>query len=296
MDYYNEIKTKLIDSEIYEKVKDFSKERNRVIAYYEIGKLLNKAGSIYGENIIGKYSKLLMVEVGKKYNPRTLFRMRKFYNVFSNEKLTPLVTQLTWTHYLLLISINDSDKIIYYINLCVKFNLTKRDLEQKIKSNDYERIPKLTRINIVNKTECKLGDLIREPIIIRKFGNYEFISEKILHKLILEDIENFMRELGDCFSFIGSEYKIKLGDNYNYIDLLFYNIKFKCYVVIELKITELRKEYIGQIQTYMNYIDVNVKTSDECKTIGIIIIKKNNKYVMEYCSDERIIAKEYKIT
>lgn len=111
--------------------------------------------------------------------------------------------------------------------------------------------------------------------------------------VILEDIPAFFKELGVGFSFIGNEYKIKLGDRYNYIDLLLYNIKFKCYVVIELKMTELKKEHIGQIEAYMNYIDKNMRTKDEDKTVGIIIVKKENKYVMEYCSDNRIIAKEY---
>ena len=97
------------------------------------------------------------------------------------------------------------------------------------------------------------------------------------------------------FSFIKNEYKIRIGNSFNYIDLLLYNIRFKCYVVIELKITELKKEHIGQIQTYMNYIDKNIKTIEEDKTIGIIIIKKNEKYIMEYCSDKRILTKEYEL-
>ena len=140
-----------------------------------------------------------------------------------------------------------------------------------------------------------MEDLIKNPIIIRNSNNYEIISEKILQRLILEDIPSFLEELGTGFTFIKNEYKIKLGNKYNYIDLLLYNIKFKCYVVIELKITELKKEYIGQIQTYMNYIDKNIKTTEEDKTIGIIIVKKNDKYIMEYCSDDRILAKEYEL-
>ena len=121
------------------------------------------------------------------------------------------------------------------------------------------------------------------------------ISEKILQKLILEDIENFMKELGNSFCFIASEYKIKLGDRYNYIDLLLYNIEFNCYVVVELKITELKKEYIGQIEIYINYIDKTIKKLNQDKTIGIIICKKDNKFIMEYCSDKRIITKEYEL-
>ena len=104
-----------------------------------------------------------------------------------------------------------------------------------------------------------------------------------------------MKELGNPFCFISSEYKIKIGDRYNYIDLLLYNIEFNCYVVIELKITELKKEYIGQIEVYMNYIDNNLKTITQDKTIGIIICKKDNKFIMEYCSDKRIISKEYEL-
>ena len=116
-----------------------------------------------------------------------------------------------------------------------------------------------------------------------------------MQRLILEDIPSFLDELGVGFTFIRNEYKIKIGERYNYIDLLLYNIKFRCYVVIELKITELKKEHIGQIQTYMNYVDKNLRTIDENKTIGIIIVKKNNKFIMEYCSDERIISKEYRL-
>ena len=98
-----------------------------------------------------------------------------------------------------------------------------------------------------------------------------------------------MKELDNNFSFIASEYKIKIGNRYNYIDLLLYNIEFNCYVVVELKITELKKEYIGQIEIYMSYIDKTIKKITQDKTIGIIICKKDNKFIMEYCSDKRII-------
>ena len=131
MKYYNEIKNKLIDNEIYSKVKDYSKEKHKVITYFETGKLLYEAGSKYGESIIEKYSNKLMSEVGKKYNYRTLYRMRKLYEVFSDEKLTPLVSKLTWSHYLQLLSMVDINKIIFYINLCVNQNLSKRDLINK---------------------------------------------------------------------------------------------------------------------------------------------------------------------
>ena len=106
---------------------------------------------------------------------------------------------------------------------------------------------------------------------------------------------SFLEELGTGFTFIKNEYKIKLGDKYNYIDLLLFNIEFNCYVVIELKVTELKKEHIGQIEFYMNYIDNNLRKINQDKTIGIIICKQDNKYVIKYCSDGRIIAREYEL-
>ena len=121
------------------------------------------------------------------------------------------------------------------------------------------------------------------------------ISEKVLQQLILVDIPSFLKELGNGFTFIENEYKIKIGNRYNYIDLLLFNIEFNCYVVVELKVTELKKEYIGQLEIYMNYIDNNLKTINHGKTIGIIICKKDNKYIIEYCTDKRIISREYKL-
>ena len=111
----------------------------------------------------------------------------------------------------------------------------------------------------------------------------------------MEDIPSFLKELGNSFCFISNEYQIKVGNTYNYIDFLLYNIEFNCYVVVELKVTELKKEHIGQIEVYMNYIDKNLKTITQDKTIGIIICKKDNKFIMEYCSDERITVRKYEL-
>ena len=134
---------------------------------------------------------------------------------------------------------------------------------------------------------------IKNPILIKNSYDYELISEKVLKELILEDMDNFLKELGSGFCYIENEYKIKLGDRYNYIDLLLFNYIYNCFVIVELKVTELRKEHIGQINLYMNYIDKNIKNIYQDKTIGIIICKKDNKFVMEYCSDDRIYRTTY---
>jgi len=173
--------------------------------------------------------------------------MRKFYNIFSKSQAVP--DQLTWSHYIELISINDINKINYYIDISIDMNLSYRQLREKIKNNEYERLPESTKQKLINnKNDLKLIDMVKEPILITNKNNYGNISEKILQKMILEDIPSFLKELGNGFTFIENEYKIKLGDRYNYIDLLLYNINYNCYVVVELKITELKKEHIGQVQ------------------------------------------------
>ena len=293
INYYDEIKNKLIDNEIYNRVKDYSKERNKVITYFEVGKLLDEAGKHYGENIIKEYSLKLINEVGKKFNERTLRRIRQYYRVFCNKKWSPMATKLSWSHYTELLSIKDERKLNYYINISIKNNLSKRQLREKIKTNEYERLDEVTKEKLKIKDDLKIPDLVKNPILIKNNFNYKEISEKVLKKLILENIESFMNELGSSFCFVGSEYKIKIGNRYNYIDLLLFNIEYNCYVVIELKVTELKKEHVGQIQVYMNYIDNNLKKLSQDSTIGIIICKKDNNYIIEYCSDDRIIAREY---
>ena len=294
--YYDNIKNYLIDNEVYKIVKDYSKNKSDLTTYYNVGKELVSAGKHYGEGIIKKYSEKLTKEVDKKYTRSSLFRMKQFYKVFSNEKVAPLARQLSWSHCIILLTIKDITKINYYINQIIERNLSKRQLQDIIKNKEYERLPIETKNKIKNyNNNNEVIDYIKNPILIKNSTNNKEISEKVLQKLILEDIESFMKELGNSFCFISSEYKIKVDNFYNFIDILLYNIEFNCYVVIELKTTELKKEHIGQIQVYMNYIDNNLKKVNQDKTIGIIICKKNRKFVIEYCSDRRIISREYEL-
>ena len=296
MNYYNEIKKQIINNEIAKKIKDYSKNKSDLETYYQVGKLLSEAKKRYGEGVIKEYSYRLSKELNKNYSTRTLYNMRLYYEkICCNEKLQPVAAILTWSHYCELLRIKEENEILYYITICKQENLSKRELIQKLKNNEYERLPKETKEKLSENREIGIQDLVKNPIIIKNSNKYENISEKILQKLILEDIPSFLKELGSGFTFIANEYKIKIGNKYYFIDLLLYNIRFKCYVVIELKTTNLKKEHIGQIETYMHYIDKNMKTMEEDRTIGIIIVRKNDKYVMEYCSDERILAKEYEM-
>ena len=294
MNYYNEIKTEIINNEITKKVKDYSKNRSDLNTYYNVGKLLSEAGKHYGEGIIKEYSKRLSKDLNKKYDISTLNKMKKFYNLI--KKMATLSPKLSYSHYVELLSYNDMNKINYYIKISEEQNLSVRELRARIKNNEYERLDDKTKEKLKeNKINNEVTDYIKNPILINNKNNYNEISEKMLQKIMLEDIPSFLDELGTGFTFIRNEYKIKIGNRYNYIDLLLFNIEFNCYVVVELKVTELKKEHIGQIEVYMNYIDNNLKKATQDKTIGIIICKKDNKFIIEYASDKRILSREYQI-
>ena len=292
MNYYNEIKNELINSEINKKVKNYSINRIELDTYYKVGKILFEAGRHYGEGIIKEYSKKLTNELGSGYSSSRLRYFRRFYIVFS--KCPTLSDKLSYSHYCEIIWFEQA-KMNYYIEISEKNNLSVRQLRDKIKSLEYERLPETAKNKIISENDKNNKvDYVKNPIRIKN-SNYETISEKVLQKLILEDIPSFLEELGNGFTFIKNEYPIKLGNRYNYIDLLLFNIEYNCYVVVELKVTELKKEHIGQIELYMNYIDENLKKVSQEKTVGIIISKEENTYVIKYCSNDRIISRKYSL-
>ncbi|MBQ7140624.1 MAG: DUF1016 family protein [Bacilli bacterium] len=290
---YQQIENKILNHEIYQNIKDYSKATEKIKTYFEIGKLLKNVDIKYGKGVIKEYSKRLTIKFGKKYTSSLLYKIKQFYSII--EKVPTMSGKLTWSHWYEMLSISDVNKIIYYVKQCEINNLDVRGLRNKIKSKEYERLPEETKNKLINNENSNVVDFVKNPIIIKNSNNYKIVSEKILQKLILEDISTFLKELGNGFTYIDNEYKIKLGDRYNYIDLLLYNIKYRCYVVIELKVTELNSNHTGQIQKYMNYIDKNIKTIEDNKTVGIIICKQENKYVIKYCSDDRIIARKYEL-
>ncbi len=298
--YYNEIKNELLNNEVYKRVKDYSKNRNELSTYYNVGKLLIKAQggedrAKYGDGLIKEYSLKLSQEIGKKYNITTLKRMRQFYLII--EKGAAMRHQLSWSHYRELLPIKDINEINYYIETTISRNLAYRQLRERIKNKEYQRLDDNVKLKLISKEEMSIGDTIKNPIIIK--NNLEIdrenISEKILQRLILEDIPSFLEELGDGYSFIKNEYKIKINNTYNYIDLLLFNYIYNSFVVVELKVTEARKEHIGQIQVYMNYIDKHIKGTTNNKTIGIIVARRDNHYYIEYSSDKRIYTRDYEL-
>ena len=294
MNYYNEIKDTLVKNEVYKKVKDYSKNRSDLNTYFEVGRLIveaqgGEARAKYGNRLIKEYSAKLTMELGKGYGVSNLKRMRQFYLLFEKgASLRHLFGNLTWTHYKYLLPLNDNKKISYYMNIAISENLSYRELREKIKINEYERLG-----NKIELEEPKVNTLIKNPILIKVKNKNEKLSEYALHQSILENMGDFLKELGIGFLYAGSEVKINIGTSFHYIDFLLFNVKFNCYVVVELKITEFKAEYIGQVMKYINYVDKNIKECFNDKTVGVIICRKENKYVMEYCTDNKIFTTTY---
>lgn len=215
--------------------------------------------------------------------------------MFSNEKWSTLWTKLCWSHYREVLSLKDINAIRYYLNECQSKNLTIKQLQKKIKCHEYDRLSDETKNKLINLEQLKAYDLIPNPIIVKVNSINKGLTEYAIKQSILNNLDEFLFQLGYGFTYVGSEFKIKVENRCNYIDLLLFNYEYNCFVVIELKITELKKEHIGQIQVYMNYIDNNLRKINQDKTIGIIICRQDNKYVIKYCSNDRIIAREYEL-
>ena len=297
MNYYNEIKNTLIKNETYKKVKDYSKNRSDLNAYYEVGRLLIEAQggeerAKYGDKLINEYSEKLTKELGRGYNETNLKRMRKFFLIFQKgASLRHYSEKISWTHYRNLLSLKDLNEIDYYIYISENQNLSVRQLQERIKSKEYERIGYKEELK-----KPKINTLIKNPIIINTKNKVnDNINEYTLHQLIIEDMENFLKELGNGFTFYGHEVKIKIGEYFHYIDFLLFNYKFNCFVIVEIKVTKMKAEYIGQVKKYMNYVDKNIKEVFNDKTVGVIICRKEDKYVLEYCSDDRIFTTTFEI-
>ena len=248
-----------------------------------------EARAKYGNKLIKEYSEKLTKELGKGYKVSTLRKMRQFY--FQFKKRSSMPSELSWSHINELLAIDNPKELEYYIYITKNQLLSYRDLRERIKSKEYERIGYKEELK-----EPKVNTLIKNPIIIKTKNKVDSeISEYALHELILDDMDSFFKELGNGFAYIGHEVKIKIGVNYHYIDFLLFNVNFNCYVIVEIKVNKIKAEYVGQIKKYMNYVDKNIKKVFHNKIVGVVICKREDKYVLEYCSDDRIFTTTYEL-
>jgi len=291
--YFNEIEHIVKRYEINKKAREISTNYEQVETNWNIGRLLVEAQggekrAKYGNQLIKDWSEKLTKIYGKGYNASNLKYFRQFYLTFPISQ--PLVGQLSWTHYLCLLPIKDENKRNYYINLCIENNLSKRALIKEIKSNSYERlIDKPEHIEIINKNKFYLTSNMHNPIILKFNKDTDIKEEKDLEFLILTQLINFFSQLGNGYALVGNQYKLTNNNRKFYIDLLLFNIKMNCYIVVELKIRELRKEDKGQVELYMKLVDEQLKEPFHNKTIGIIITKEQDTFIANFVSSENNI-------
>ena len=301
MNYYDEIKNILVDNAIGRKVREYKSNQKDVESYYNVGKLLVEAQggeerAKYGDGLIKEYSKRLTSELGKGYSVRSLTNMRTFY-IFI-QKWQPLAAKfkyvnVTWSNICEILYLKDINEIEYYLDLANKLCLTKRELKTKIRSNEYNRLPQETKEKLKNSNEVSYSEKVPSPVILDGLLYKDKLTEKIVQKWIDENPTSFCESLGEGYTYVKSQYKIKIGVNYNYIDVLLFNVMDMNYVVVEIKVTEIKKEHIGQIQTYMNYVDVNLKKEFHNKTTGILLVRENNEWLIKYINGDDVTIRNF---
>ena len=304
---------------IFEEIRDLVvNSRNRVYAtvntemlnlYWNIGKIImeiqqGNERATYGDAVLEKLSKKLTNEFGKGFSIINLRRMRKFYCLFKIR--SSLMNELTWTHYLELIKIEDQNKRNFYLNECINTRWSVRELQRQIGSLLYERLAlsanKEKVLELAEKGQVlKQGkDLVKDPFVLEFLDIKENTSylETDLEKNILEHLKEFLLELGKGFSFVGNQVRLTLEEDHFYPDLVFYNRLLKCFVIIDLKIGKITHQDIGQMQMYVNYYDREIKSNDENKTVGILLSTIKNETVVKYTlpeNNDSIFASEYKL-
>lgn len=280
-----------------------------VQAYWNIGRLIveaqgGKERAEYGEQLINNLSKELTKEFGKGFTSTNLKTMRKFYLSFQNSHA--LRDQLSWTHYRLIIKLDGEKKRNFYIDECIKSNWSTRQLERQINSFYYERLlstqeeSKNEVRNEIKKLESErnINDMVKDPYILEFLNlkeNKKFL-EKDLEQGLIDNLQEFLLELGKGFSFVGRQRRITADGEHFYIDLVFYNYLLKCFVLIDLKLGKLTHQDIGQMDFYVRYYEKEIKGEDDNPTIGIILCSERNETIVKYSileESKQIFASKY---
>ena len=303
---FNAIKQLVINS----KNKVYSAVNTEMLnLYWNIGKAIMEIQqgderANYGDAVLEKLSEKLTAEFGKGFSKRNLERMRKFYIYFPIA--TTVSSQLSWSHYLEIIKIEEKYKRNFYIKETINARWSVRELQRQIGSLLYERLllsankDKILELAEKGQELKNSKDLVKDPFVLEFLDikeNTDYL-ESDLEKNILEHLKEFLLELGKGFMFVGSQVRITLEDEHFYPDLIFYNRLLKCFVIIDLKIGKVSHQYIGQMQMYVNYYDRKIKNDEENPTVGILLSTQKNKTVVKYTLPEdnkNIFSSTYKL-
>lgn len=301
-DYYNKINNIVEELEINTKIREIKTNQEKVLAYWNIGKLIveaqgGKERAKYGDELIKKWSIKFCTTYGNNYSERLFRRIRQFYILFP--KWSALRT-VSWTHIKAVLPIKNENERNYYLNQVILNNLSTREVEQLIKTKAFNRLSYADKENIKLICEEKdsvitINDMIKDPILIKGKKDIENFSEKLLHHYIIDMLENKFLELGMAFALVGHEYKISVENHTYRLDLLFFNIKLNSYVVVEVKTKNMKIKDIDQLKFYVSLVDKHLKEKTNNKTIGILIAKEHDNYVIKYATNEEIFTTTYQI-
>lgn len=291
-----------------------------VVTYFEIGRMIieeeqnGKERAAYGKQLITELSKKLTFNFGKGFSQRNLEQMRQFYLVYSipqtlsaefeNTDIMDNNFQLSWSHYLKLMRIDDIYERKFYEIESLKNNWSLRELNRQYDAALFTRLScskdelQVRRLAKEGQLFEKPQDAIKDPYILEFIGLPEkaSYSENELEERLIEKLESFILELGTGFTFVARQERISFDDKHFRVDLVFYNRLLRCFVLIDLKIGELKHQDIGQMQMYVNYYDRKVKLESEAKTIGIILCQNKSEAVVEYTlpeNNQQIFASKY---
>lgn len=295
-----------------------------VLTYFEIGRMVveeeqgGKDRAEYGKQLLKELSKVLTKEFGKGFSVDNLENMRRFYLVYGKsetpsrisaqsikEQISSAVFKLSWSHYLNLMRIDNEQERKFYEIESVKSNWSVRELQRQYDSALYTRLLLSRNKNEVKKLSEKglviekPKDAIKDPYVLEFLGlpEHSQYSENDLETELIDKLEHFLLELGNGFTFVSRQKRISFDDKHFRIDLVFYNRILRCFVLIDLKIGELKHQDIGQMQMYVNYYDREIKLEEENKTIGLILSQNKSEAVVQYTlpeNNKQIFASKYK--
>ncbi|MCD5413453.1 MAG: PDDEXK nuclease domain-containing protein [Clostridiales bacterium] len=280
-----------------------------VEAYWSIGKIIvatqgGEGRAEYGKNLLKELSKQLTKEFGRGFTTTNLKYMRQFYLTFQNRH--SLRDELSWTHYRLIMRVENDNARQFYLDECVATNWSTRQLERQINSFFYERILSSKEKNLVREEIFSLEkskqpeDVIKDPYVLEFLGLKQSPSlyEKDLEAALIEHLQTFLLELGRGFSFVARQKRITFDGRHFYIDLVFYNYILKCFVLVDLKIGDLTHQDLGQMQMYVNYYTREVSNEEDNPPIGIVLCADKSESVVKYTlpkDNDQIFASKYKL-
>lgn len=281
-----------------------------VIAYWHIGKEIVEAeqgGKLragYGERLLETISKKLSDDFGRGFDARNLFYMRQFY--LSYPKLNALRSELSWTHYRILMRVEKPEARSFYEIECISNNWSSRELERQKGSLLFERLllskDKNGLMKLAHKGQelQKYEDMIKDPYVLEFTGLSADpkLYESKLEQALIDNLSKFLLELGKGFTFVARQKRISLDGDHFYIDLVFYNTILKCYVLVDLKIGKLTHQDIGQMQMYVNYYDRELIRPNDSPTVGLILCERKKEAVVRYTlsqGNKQIFASKYKL-